>query len=136
MIFNAGTAIYNKLIAGTVVAGSAIYADVAPQSTAYPYVVFSCSASEESHQDAVDLRSDMWLVKVVSNNPQTAGSVQNNIRSALNYQSLTVDANWTTLWVTAVNQFQFIEMVNNQKIYHAGGTYRVLLRGNASHSPY
>ena len=124
-----GTAIYTKLAAGTALTGAlggtAIYADLAPDGTALPYVVFSHTAGGPDNITPRDMRSDLWFVRAYASSRATANLLDGHISDLLHKGSLSVTG-WTTFWLVREMGFSLVETPpNGTRIYMAGADYRV-----------
>ena len=134
MIYQAGTGIYGALVAAGVNGGSAIYVLQAPTGATYPYIVISPITSLEDDSDSVDLRREIWQVKVIATSPSAADTIERAIRDVLHYGTFSAGTAWNLVWCHAENAFMYPEMVNDKLVIHAGSSYRVLLNAKSSHS--
>lgn len=126
-----GTALYSKLAGGTALisalGGTAIYANQAPDNTSLPYVVYSHMAGGPQNIIPVDLRSDLWYARAYASTNALANRLDGHISDLLHKGSLSVSG-WTTFWMVREESISLIETLpDGEKIYTAGGTYRIRL---------
>jgi hypothetical protein len=125
-------ALYQKLnvasVTGLLANGSAsLYHAVAPQTAAFPLLVFSKQAGtqvnvfgDEAYQEK------LWLVKAIARG--TSSSVAEDIDKAvfdlLNFGTLTITGA-TTMFVARESDVEFVETSGDTQYRHVGGIYRV-----------
>lgn len=119
-------AIIARLIAAGAGTSSNIFFDIAPASTAYPYIVVNYIAGGEENFTNVDTRNEVWQVKGISNNASATRTLQNNIRTALHKResSLSVSG-YGVMWCRAELPFAYTEDIADQMIYHKGWRFRI-----------
>ena len=117
-------AIFDELIADGVNGGVDIHQFLAPQKVSYPYIVISLVSSMEDNMTPTDSRQDVFQVKVLTDTPATARTVQAAIRSSLHKAELTVTGK-TNFGTTVESGFYFVELLADKRIYHAGHDVRV-----------
>lgn len=130
-----GTALYSKLAGGTALitalGGTAIYADLAPDDTSLPYVVFSHQGGGPENIEPRDLRSDLWWIRAYASTRGAANLLDGHVSDLLHKGSLTVSG-WTCFWLVremdiALSQSLVENLPSGEKVYTAGGMYRVRL---------
>lgn len=119
-------ALRNQLISAGVNGGSAIFDSRAPAGQSYPYVLFQYVAGGDENLTALDTRNELWQVKAISDDHDTAHTLATAIRGALHRQSLTVTG-WRHLWTLHIDPIWLVESLERDQIYHAGGTFRIRL---------
>ena len=126
-----GSAMLTKLAGGTALiaalGGTAIYTDLAPDGTALPYVVFSHTAGGPENITPRDMRSDLWFVRAYASSRATANLLDGHISGLLHNGTITVSG-YTTFWLVRETGFALVETPpNGERIYMAGGDYRIRL---------
>lgn len=131
------TAIYSRLNDSSVVGSgkaSAIYADIAPSTSAFPYVIFSgpSGRTENTMGGSVgkSIDSNVWTVKGVSENSLAdAETVQACIRSRLDKQTLSISGqNFMALYVET--PIAYLETDAGVTYFHRGYTFRLVTQPN------
>lgn len=122
-------AIVSALEAANVNDGNHIYYQIAPEETPYPFVVVSFVSGTNARRDASDINNELWDVKAVSDSAPEAATLQASIRAALHNASLTLSGSLASVWCRHERDIALVEILNNQQIYHAGHTFRVLVNG-------
>lgn len=126
-----GTALYSKLAGGTALiaalGGTAIYSEQAPDNTAIPYAVYNHMAGGPENITPKIMHTDLWFVRGYASTRAAANLIDGHISDLLHKGSLTV-AGWTTFWLVREESIALVDNApNGEKIYSAGGTYRVRL---------
>lgn len=125
--------IFDKLAAGTalttLLGGTAIYLEMAPDEQAYPFVVFSHPASGPENINAASLRSQLVQVVGFGTTPMQAGSIDAAVSALLDRGTVAVTG-YETIWCVRETDFTFMEILpNNERVYAAGAQYRIRLTG-------
>lgn len=133
-VYNAlNDAIYDKLAAGTalttLLGGTSIYLEMAPDEKDYPFVVFSHPAGGPENINASSLRSQLVQVVGWGTVPLQAGSIDAAVSSLLDRGSVTITG-YETIWCVRETDFTVMEILpNNQRVYGSGAQYRIRLTG-------
>lgn len=128
MIEVANTAIRDKLIANATIAtacSTRVYFGFAPLGAVMPYAIFAVQAGgmdNDTALESVDLR---YLVKVVSEDGESALDLQEAIKSALHEATLTGADGWTVTRCQLTEAVFYQENDDKRTYWHAGGQYRV-----------
>lgn len=104
---------------------TAIYRLEAGQSAALPYIVVLFNSGGGVNLQQTDMLDVSMVVKAVSENPTTAGSVADSVRTALHEAELTFDGGWLHMACQHTAAFEFAEPVDRKTFYHVGGIYRI-----------
>lgn len=128
-VTNAG--IYSKLSANstltTLLGGTAIYDQHAPDNKALPYVVFSLQAGGPDNINPSDLRNQLYFVRCYTSTRDLAGSIDAQCSASLHKATITV-AGYTNIWTARETEFAMpINEPNGQRTYMAGAYYRIRL---------
>jgi hypothetical protein len=125
------TAVYSVLSANatltTLLGGTAIYYQQAPDNAALPYVVFSHQAGQPDNTHGHDMRNQLVFVRGYSGTVTQAGSIDLICGTTLHRRSLSVTG-YTNFWTAREQEFSMIDNEpNGEKTYMAGAYYRVRL---------
>jgi hypothetical protein len=119
--------VYERLVAMNVNSGSKIYHRIAPDDTAYPYILYSRVGSAYDHADARGIERDRWQVKAVSDDEVEAAGLQNNIRRALNYRYVEPSEGQHHIATRVVSNFDLHEVTDEDEvIFHAGCDFIIM----------
>lgn len=126
-----GTAIYNKLKAGTALTaelgGTLIYESQAPDNAALPFVVYNHQGGGPENISPGNLQSDIWQVRGYAATRAAANRIDGLVYDLLHKGSLTVTG-YTNIWTVKEQNISMLENPpDGVKIYSAGGLYRVRL---------
>ncbi|TXH58140.1 MAG: DUF3168 domain-containing protein [Desulfurellales bacterium] len=124
-------AIYSKLAANstltTLLNGTAIYYQQAPDNQALPFVVFSLQAGGPDNINPSDLRNQLYFVRGYAATPALAGSIDAQCSTSLHGATLTVSG-YTNFWTVRENDFAMpINEPNGARSNMAGAYYRIRL---------
>lgn len=124
-------AIYSKLSANstltTLLGGTAIYYQQAPDNQALPFVVFSLQAGGPENINPSDLRNQLYFVRGYAATPALAGSIDAQCSTSLHKATLTVSG-YTNFWTVRENDFAMpINEPNGARSNMAGAYYRIRL---------
>lgn len=127
------TRIIPKGIAAALVADSTVnglingrvYMRIAPVNVSYPYVVISLSAGISPNTEPGQTKSYSYIVRAVSSSQSIAAQVASGVYDALHHASLSLDNPWKFLQCDHVSEFEFVEEVEHEKVFHLGGIYRI-----------
>ena len=125
-------AIYNALsvtaITSQLSGTAAIYATVAPDNAALPYVVFNLQGGGDENFDKHRTKNLVYYIRAYSQVSEAqAGSIDAAVDAALHLQSLNVSG-WSNFWLARETDVSAVEnLPNNKKIWSVGGFYRVRL---------
>jgi len=121
--------VYDELAASgdliTALGGTAIYNQIAPIDTEYPYVVYGLNGGSEDNETQVDSFNYTYFVRVVSDNALEAVQTAGTVRDVLHKCELALAGSWGTYSVQHTAPISYMEMVDNVPIYHSGGLYRI-----------
>ncbi len=125
---NAG--IHNTLKGGTaltsLLGGTAIYYEQAPDNTPFPYVVFSIQGGGDLNLSPSRMKDILYFVRGYSKtSPANAGSIDAACDALLHGKTLTVTGwnNYNTQRETDIENTEVDSA--GQTIYMAGGVYRI-----------
>ena len=123
------TAVYNVLSGNaalvSLLGGSAIYYQQAPDSAVLPYVVFSNAAGQPDNTHGHDMRNQVVYVRGYSGTAAQAGSIDLHCGTTLHRLSLSVSG-YSNFWTAREQEFNLVENTpSGEKIYTAGAYYRV-----------
>lgn len=104
---------------------TAIYRLEAGQSAALPYIVVLFNSGGGVNLQQTDMLDVSMVVKAVSENPTTAGSVADAVRTALHEAELTFDGGWLHVTCQHTAAFEYAEPVDRRTFYHVGAVYRI-----------
>lgn len=123
------TGLYNKLSAGTALTaliGTAIYNKQAPDGAALPYVVYSLAGGGPINYCPLRVESDLVFVRAYGSTDASARNIDVQIDVLLHGQTLTMTGGYINIQTWRETDLDLIEnLPNNQKIYMAGGMYRI-----------
>jgi hypothetical protein len=110
-----------QLLSGT----TAIYNLQAPESAAYPYVVFNVQGGGDINQTAHRTKSLIVFVRCYSKtSAKNAGSIDAQIDTALHLVPFTVTG-WTNTWLAREQDLETVENPpTGGQIFMQGGLYR------------
>ena len=122
-------AVNSALVAGTALitalGGTAIYWRIADQGTPYPYVTFSKATGTEENSSPRRARRVMYTVMAVSDNPDKAGDIDDEIDTLLHGATLTITG-WGNYRTARETDIDYEEVTNaGQVVYHRGGQYGI-----------
>lgn len=125
------TGIFSKLSGGTalisLLGGTAIYNEQAPDLQSAPFVVFSQVTGGPESIAPPDLRDQFFQVMAFASTPILAGSVDAACSTLLHRGSVTVSG-YTCIYCVRDTEFTTIDTLpNGEKIYTAGADYRIRL---------
>jgi hypothetical protein len=132
-------AVYGKLsgdttlnnLLGTPAAGftKSIYYQVAPESAAFPYVLFAKQSGvpTEAFNDPSAYDTDTWLIKGVdrSTSADTAEAIDGRIQTLLNDGTLSISGG-ALLYLRRQSDVDYGEVVEGVQYKHAGSLYRLV----------
>lgn len=105
--------------------GGRVFIQYVPLDTAYPHVLISLMAGGDENETQKGSGDVQYLVKVMDMNAQAAKNVAALIHTALNGQTLTVDAPYTIFWIRRATPVRMTETIERQQYHHMGGVYRI-----------
>jgi hypothetical protein len=124
-------ALYDVLEAGTALitalgGGTAIYHYHAPQTTAFPYVLFFQSAGGDENSSPRRARDVLYTVKVVDDDADNAGDIHDEVDTLLHEQTLTL-TNYGCYWLYREQDICYVELGASAEslIWHIGAQYRI-----------
>jgi hypothetical protein len=122
-------ALYTTLSGGTaltsLLGGTAVYQQQAPDGAALPYVVFSKQAGGPENIDPHDRRDLTYFVRAYAGSAKTAGQIDAAVEALLHRHNLPVTG-WNTLWCARDADLETVEpQPNGVPVYMAGGMYRI-----------
>jgi len=125
------TAVYNVLSSNmaltSLLGGTAIHYQQAPDNAALPYVVFSHQSGQPDNTHSHDMRNQIIYVRGYSSAVAQAGSIDLHCGTTLHRRSLSVTG-YTNFWTARETEFNQVENApNGEKIYMSGAFYRVRL---------
>ena len=111
----------------TKLGGSYIYNQVAPQTQAFPYVIFQHTGGGHLNINPSDLQGHLYLVKAVDDDVKTAGEIDDLVKAVLHKGTLTVSG-YTNVQTLREQTVKYTEILSDgKKVYHTGAQYRVLV---------
>jgi hypothetical protein len=124
-----GTAIYNKLKAGTALVaelgGTAIFEGMGTANQTLPYVIFNHQGGGPENISPGNLQSDIWQVRGYASTRAAANRIEGHVSDLLHRGSLTATG-YTNIWTVKETNLSLVENPpDGAKIYSAGGLYRV-----------
>lgn len=126
----AGDVTLNALL-GAPAAGysKAIYHNLAPGDSNYPYVVFSKQSGvpTEAMGDPSALETDVWLVKVIDQNTSAdpAEAAAARVQALLNDAALSISGA-THLYLRRQSDVEYEEEDRGNRFQHVGALYRLV----------
>lgn len=132
----ASTYIYSKITTDATLSaavGTRVYEDAADKNTAYPCVVFSCTAPDDSVSvGGVTVKSDLdYTIRVIGQRSQTANSsyalidaIAERIKTVMHHTS-----SGDILSCTRIRPFNRSYEVNGVRYFERGGIYRIMVQG-------
>jgi len=121
---NGATAL-TALLSGT----AAIYAQQAPESAVYPYVVYSVQGGGDTNDTQNRLKNLVVFVRAYSkaSNAQ-AGSIDAQIDTALHLVPFTGVTGYTNIWLAREGDLETVENPpTGGQVWMNGGLYRILM---------
>ncbi len=121
-------AIADELVADGTVNGfisGRVYTRLAPAGVAYPYVVIGLSAGVSPRLAPGEGKDYRYFVKCISSSQTVAAQVASAVYDALDNADLDLDSPWLLLQIDHISDFEFVENVEREKLYHLGGVYRI-----------
>ena len=123
------TGLYTKLNvpAVTNLAVGGIWAAIAPNDTALPYVVFQWQGGGEQNLTPSRIRNVVYTVKAVAYTKSSAAVLAEQLDLALHDQTLSVSG-WTNWATTREDDVQLAEVAEDGRVFwHIGAIYRFRL---------
>lgn len=127
------TAIYGRLNGATAVTSllsgtTAIYAQQAPESAVYPYIVYSVAGGGDVNDTQRRLKNLLIFVRAYGTVNAQAGSIDAAIDTALHmvpFQSVT---GWTNIWLAREQDLETVENPpTGTQVFMNGGIYRCMM---------
>lgn len=124
------SAIYSKLNAATTVTSllsgtTAIYAQQAPETAVYPYLVYSVQGGGDMNETPHRVKNLVVFVRAYGTANSQVGSIDAAIDTALHLVPFSGVSGWANLWMA---REQDLEMVENpptgEQVFMNGGLYR------------
>jgi hypothetical protein len=131
-VFNAlNTALYNKLAGGTalttLLGGTAIYYQQAPDHTNLPYVIWSYAGGGDENMTPGRMKNNIIYARGYAANAALAGSIDAQVDALLHDGSLSVSG-WSNFWLARETDLETQDtMDSGDKVFMSGGFYRVRL---------
>jgi hypothetical protein len=121
--------LYTTLSGGTaltsLLGGTAVYQQQAPDGAALPYVVFSKAAGGPENSDPHDRRDLTYFVRAYAVSAKSAGAIDAAVEALLHRRNLSVTGR-KTLWCARSADLETVEtQPNGVPVYMAGGMYRI-----------
>ena len=128
------TAVFSKLSGGTaltsLLGGTAIYYQQAPDDQALPFVVFDIATELDENMTANDTKNCIIFVRGFASTPSLAGSIDWQCDALLNKADLTVSG-YANFWTRREDGFKILETdAAGVRTYMSGAQYRVRLDKN------
>ena len=125
--------VFPKAIASTLVADGTVnglisgrvYARLAPASASYPYVVIGLSAGVSPNTEPGETKDYRYFVKAVSSSQTIAAQVAAAVYDALHHADMDLDDPWKLVQIQHESEFEYVENVEREKLFHLGGLYRI-----------
>ena len=115
----AGDATVNGFVSGK------YYRQLAPYDASYPFVTIAHSAGGNTNTEPDDMVDMRFTIKAMSTSLTVASQIAEAIYSALHNQTLTYDTPYKHLDCEHLVPFEYVENVDNDKVWHIGGVYRI-----------
>lgn len=131
-VFNAlNTGIYSTLSAGTalttVLGGTAIYYQQAPDGAALPYVVWNYQGGGDDNLTQSRMKNLLVYVRGYAASPALAGTIDAYCDALLHGKTISVTG-WTNFWTAREEDISLVEnLPDKTRVYSEGGVYRVRL---------
>ena len=126
--------LYNKLNGATaltaLLAGTtSIYAQQAPESASYPYVVYNVQGGGDTNDTANRLKNLVVFVRGYSKTSNAnAGSIDAQIDAALHMVPFTGMSGWTNIWLARETDLESVENPpTGGQVWMNGGLYRIII---------
>ena len=121
--------IFSTLGAGTalvsLLGGTAIYQQQAPNGTPLPYVVFNKQAGGPEYVDPHDRRDLVYYVRAYAESAKAAGAIDGACENLLHRQSIVVTG-WNTVQCYRTTDLESVDnRPDGEPVFMAGGFYRV-----------
>lgn len=130
-----GTSIYSTLTGGTALTNllhdtTSVYQMQVPDNVDFDYVVFNVQGGGDENITPSRMKNLVLFVRGYSTSLATSGSIDAQVDALLHGQTLTV-AGWANFWTARETDIQNAEvMPNGDKIFMAGGMYRIRIQKN------
>lgn len=126
--------ISTQLVGGTALisalGGTAIFYQQAPDHQRRPFVVWSFVAGGDENATSHRSKNKVMLVRSFADNPEQAGTIDALVDARLHLQAITVSG-WSNFWTARETDVALVENEpSGDKVYMAGGMYRVRLEQN------
>jgi hypothetical protein len=123
-------ALYDKLSGGTaltsMLGGTAIFQGQAPETQAYPYVVYSWQGGGQTNL-VPDLQDRLEFVRAYGTSGLQAGSADALINTLLHGSTLSLTG-WSTVTVMREDDYETVETpATGVPVYVFGGLYRIMM---------
>ena len=102
-----------------------VRSEIAPTGTAYPYIVLSLSSGVSTNDSPREPKDYEYMVKCISPSQSVAAQVASAIYDALQDASPDLDSPWKLLRMNHLSDFEYVENLERDKLYHSGGLYRI-----------
>lgn len=111
----------------TLLGGTFIYYQHAPDNQPLPYVVYSLQAGGPDNINPSDLRNQVYFVRGYAANRDLSGSIDAQCSASLHRATVTVSG-YTNFWTVRETDFAMpILEPNGNRTYMAGAYYRIRL---------
>lgn len=121
-------AIASALVADGTVNGfvnGRVHLRIAPAGTAYPYLVIGLSSGVSPNTEPKETKDYRYFVKCISPSMTIAAQVASVVYDALHHADIDLDDPWKLVQVQHESDFEFVENVEREKLFHFGGLYRI-----------
>jgi len=127
MIPALNTAIYSTLAGTITAAGSAIFADQAPDGQALPYAVFDYTSDLTENITPRDMNNSLLFIRAYATTKAEAGTIDQQVKALLHKKTLAVSG-YANFWTARENAFSLTETdPSGRKTHMAGAEYRIRL---------
>ena len=125
------TAIYSRLGTTTALTNllsgtAAIYAQQAPESAVYPYVVYSVQGGGDENITANRTKNLLVFIRAYASGNAQAGSIDAQIDTALHLIPFTSVSGWTNMWLAREQDLELVENTpTGSQVFMNGALYRI-----------
>lgn len=127
---NINTALYSRLAGGTaltsLLGGTFIYFQNAPDNKALPYVVVSVTSDIEENLSANRTINMLVMVRAYASTPTQANNIDAQVDTLLHNNPLTISGASSNFWLARETSYQLSDMdQSSRRVYSSGAEYRI-----------
>lgn len=126
------TALYSRLNGATALTSllsgtTAIYSMQAPQSAAYPYIVYNVQGGGDENETQNRTKNLVVFVRAYGTVNAQVGSVDAQIDTALHLVPFSGVSGWTSIWLAREQDLETVENPpTGEQVFMNGGLYRMI----------